>query len=313
MTQYHTKNMWWEYYPETNYAGGPAGAAYTPTAPSGAAELNPMPYPFNEEQTMPMAEYITEAVEAPGQDISTKQSFTKGLKIIDGKITQYMQNDTFIEWAFGIGEAPAGTTDNGGGAIPESFLLHYDIGGNEYTAYGCYIKEYTLEGSKGEYVKEGITFGAYDVKDEDVAGDAAPFITTAPANFEDIGATTITIDGGAITDLESIKLTVTNTYVENAAAGSYFHKYPLLIKRDVELEMEFMTYDEHLDDLLSENGFSDPIDIIINDFGFSYFKATNMKIKPESCNINTIPEKGMKKYKVTFEIGGASAFTFAAA
>ena len=312
MTVTHTKNAWWEYYPETNIAGGPAGAAYATTAPSGAAELNPCNYPFNEEQTFPMAEYITEAVEAPGQDISTKQSFTKGLKIHPGKLVQYMQSDTWIEWAFGIGEAPAGTSDNGGGALPETFLLHYDTGDNEFTAYGCHITEYTLEGSKGEYVKESVSFNAYDVQDEDVAGDAAPFVTTAVANFEDVGVTALSIDAVAVTDVESIKLTVTNTYVENAANGVYFHKYPYLIKRDVEIEMEFLTYEEHLDDLLTENGFTDPIDIIVNNFGFSYFKATNMKIKPESVNINTVPEKGMKKYKVTYEIGGASVFTFAA-
>jgi len=304
MTVTHTKGVWWEYYPETNFAGGPAGAAYATTAPSGAAELTPCNYPFNEEQTMPMAEYIQEAVEAPGQDISTKVPFTKGLKIISGKLVQYMQNGTWLDWALGI--APA---ESGGGALPKTFLLHYDNGQAEYTAYGCYITEYKLTFAKDDYIKENITFMAYDVQAEAVTPDAAPFDnTTAVGNFEDIGTTTITIDGVAITDLESGSVTVTNSYVEKPSAGSYFHKYPYLLKRDVEIEMEFMTYEgDHLLDMLGEA--ADPCTIVFTPLGKANFQATNMKPKPESVNINTIPEKGMKKYKVTFEIGGASAFT----
>ena len=304
MTVTHTKGAWWEYYPETNFAGGPGGALYATTAPSGAAELTPINYPFNEEQTFPMAEYIHEAVEAPGQDITTKQVFTKGLKIVPGKLIHYMQNSTWMDRALGIDPA-----ETGGGTLPKTFLLHYATGDNEFTAYGCYITEYKVSASKGEYIKEEVSFMAYDVQDEDVTADAAPFDTsTAVANYEDVGSTTITIDGIAIVDLESATITVTNTYVEGPHGGSYFHKYPYLIKRDVEIEMEFLTYaSDHLTDMLSET--ADLSTIVFTPFGKCNFSATNMKPKPESVNINTVPEKGMKKYKITFEIGGASVFT----
>ena len=112
MVVYHTKDGWWEYEMETNFAGGPAGAAYAKTTPSGAAELTPCNAPFNEEQTMPMAEYIHEAEEMAGQDISTKTVFTKGLKIIAGKIVQYMQNSIWLDLATGIVTM--------GGAFPSS-------------------------------------------------------------------------------------------------------------------------------------------------------------------------------------------------
>jgi len=303
MTVTHTKGVWWEYYPETNIAGGPSGAAYATTAPSGAAELTPCNYPFNEEQTMPMAEYIQEAVEAPGQDISQKVVFTKGMKIIPGKLSQYMQNSTWLDWALGI--APVG---NGGGALPKTFLLHWDDGNVEYTAYGCYITEYKLSISKGEYVKEEVTFMAYDVQAEAVAADDPPFDeTTAVANFEDVGTTTITIDGSAIVDLDNAAITITNSYTEGTP-GSYYHKYPYLLKRDVEIEMEFLTYEgDHILDMLSET--ADPCTIVFTPLGKCNFEATLMKPKPESVNINVIPEKGMKSYKVTFEIGGKSVFT----
>jgi len=305
MTVYHTKDGWWEYYLETNFGGGPAGAAYATVAPSGAAELLPCNAPLNEEQVMPMLEYIHEAVEMAGQDISTKTVFTKGAKAIPGKITQYMQNSVWLDMAAGI--APVG---NGGGALPKTFLFHYDNLVNQYTAYGCYITKYTLSGSKGaNYLTEVIEFTPYDVVDEDVAADVAPFdLTTAPANFEDVGTTTITIDGDAITDLISFTLTITPTYTEGPMGGSYFHKFPYLIKRDIELEMEWLTYDAHLDDLLNETHI-DPIDIVFTPMGYCNLSLTNMKIQPETSNINTVPEKGMKTYSCTFEIGGATVIT----
>lgn len=305
MVVYHTKDGWWEYEMETNFAGGPAGAAYAKTTPSGAAELTPCNAPFNEEQTMPMAEYIHEAEEMAGQDISTKTVFTKGLKIIAGKIVQYMQNSIWLDLATGI--APAET---GGGALPDSFLLHYDNLVNQYTAYGCHITKYTLSGNKGaEFLKEEIEFNAYDVVDEDVVADVAPFdLTTAPANFEDVGTTTITIDGNAIADLESFTLVIENIYTEGPQGGTYLHKYPYLEKRNVELEMEFFTFDEHLDDLLTE-AYVDPIDIIFEPMGKANLTLTNMHIQPESTNINVMPEKGMKRWKTKFEIGGATVIT----
>lgn len=299
----HTKATWWEYEMETNFAGGPAGAAYAKTTPSGAAELTPCNYPYNEDQTFPMAEYMHEAVEAPGQDISTKLTITTGLNVVSGQIVQYMQNSTWLDLALGI--APVET---GGGALPDTFLLHYDMGQNEFTAYGCRITEYILESSAPGAMKETIKFDAYDVVDEDVVADAAPFdATTAIANHEDVGTTTITIDAGAIVDLRVVKLTVTNAYSEEHA-GSYFNKYPFLLKRDVEVEMEFNTYDEHLDDMLSET-LTDPIDLVFTPLGKANFSATNMKTKPETVNINVVPQKGLVNYKVTYEIGGASVFT----
>ena len=303
MTVTHTKGWWWEYYPETNYAGGPSGAAYATTAPANATELTPCNHPFNEEQTMPMAEYIQEAVEAPGQDITQKTTFTKGLKIIPGKLVQYMQNAAWFDRAVGIDPA-----ESGGGALPKSFLLHYDDGNVEYTAYGCYITEYKISGSTSDYLKEEVSFDAYDVQAEAVAADDPPFdLTTAVSNFEDVGTTSVTIDGVAIPDLLNFAITITNTYSPKPA-GSYFHKYPYLLKRDVEIEMEFETYEgDHILDMLSET--ADPCTIVFTPVGKLNFSATNMKPKPESVNINVVGEKGLKNYKVTFEIGGAGAFT----
>ena len=305
MTVIHTKSYWWKYLAETNIAGGDAGIAYATTVPAADTNLVKCSHPFNEEQTMPMAEYIQEALEAAGQDISTKQTFTKGVKIIPGKLVQYMHDGIWLDWALGI--APAG---NGGGGLPKTFALHYSVndGTTEYTAYGCYITEYKLSAAKGDYIKEEITFPAYDVQAEVVAETDQAFLATAIKNFEDVGTTTITIDGTVITDLQNVSVTVTNTFTEGPTPGSFFHKLPYLLKRDVEIEMEFYTYasDPLLDMLIETAALST---IVFTSLGAVNFEATNMKPKPESVNINTVPEKGMKAYKVVFEIGGASAFT----
>lgn len=304
MSTTHTKGWWWQYYPETNYGGGPAGAAYAMTAPSGAAELTPCNHPYNEDITQPMSEFIHEALECAGQDISTKTPMTKGQEGIPGKWIQFMQNATWIDWALGI--APV---EGGGGALPKTFLVHYDNGQDEFTSYGNKIDVYKLSGVVDDYLKEEIDFSPFQVKAEVVAGDADPFdLATAVANFQDIGTTTITIDGVAITDLQSFTFTVTNTYKGGGAGGTYYSKFPYLEKRDVELEMEFFTYEnDHIKDLLSET--ADPCTIVFEPMGYANLSMTEMQVKPKSVNISTAPAKGMVTYKVTFEIGGKSVFT----
>lgn len=305
MTVTHTKGAWWEYYAETNYAGGPAGAAYATTAPSGAAELTPCNLPYNEMQTMPQIGYDHEALDAAGLDISTKIAATKGMTTKPGKLVQYMQNGVWLDYALGISPV-----ESGGGALPPSFLLHWDNGNVEYTAYGCYITKYTLTATPKSFIKEELEFDSYDVQAEVVEGDTPWYSTDTILNFKHIGTTTITIDGTAITDVQSVKVTVTNSYhpPDKKQAGSYFHKFPFLLKRDVEIELEFLSYEgDHILDELTEA--ADPCTIVFTPLGGANFSATNMQVKKGSTNIHEVPEKGLWSYKATFEIGGAAVFT----
>jgi len=297
----HTKDMWWEYYLETAIAGGPAGAAYATTAPSGAAELTPCNYPYNETQTMPHAEYVQEALEGPGQNITVKQTFTKAKKVLPGKIKQYVQNATWVDMAI------AGT----GGALPATFLFHYDDGQNQLTAYGCYITKYTFHSITKEAMDETLEFNAYDVEDEDVVMDTSPWDATAVFNHEDLA---VTIGGQTCETVKEVTVEITKTYTEGPAGGSYLHKFPLLKKIDIEITVEWEDYNINAttgvniwDDLLTEAATADLA--ITVDTGTKVLTATCMKVKPESTNINEIPEKGTKSYKATFEIGGACALS----
>jgi len=300
MTTTHTKSTWWEWGMESNYGGGNAGIAYATTAPN-AGTLTPCNSHYNEEQILPWAVYIHEVVEQAGQDVNEKLTLTKGYDSILAKITQYQQNTTWIDLALGIDPV-----ETGGAALPDSFFFHFDNGQAEYTAYGCYITKYTLSTKSRDYMKEIIEFLNYDVKAEAIVGDDAPFdIATVVSNHKDYGTTTITIDGTVIEDSSSATLTVTNHYVEQDAkgGGSYPHKFPYFLKRDIEVDMEFLTYASNplLDDLVEAASFAT---LVFTPFGKGNLQLTNMKVKKDSVNAHSIPEKGMIKYKVIFEIGG---------
>lgn len=310
----HTKDMKWEYHAETNIAGGPAGAAYSYTAAASADELDPVNLPYNEEQIMPFIEYTQEPVEHAGQDISTKTTIITGIKYIDGKITQYMQNITWLDWALGISPA-----ETGGGAVPKTFLLQWTNGLATYTSYGCYIKKYTLSGTPNSALKEVLEFGHVKTEEEGATFDTAWYIpsSTAVATFEDIASsdpdTGLTVGGNNVTQLNSFEIRVENIYTEEPHAGAYYHKFPYLLKRNVEIDLEFEVdlYDEVWDAVFAETTIANLLHtILINPLvGSDQFQATNMKVKNESTNLSTIPEKGIRKWKGTFEIGGASAFT----
>lgn len=303
----HTKDMKYEYYPETNIAGGPAGAAYSYTVAASAAELTPFNCGLNETATMPMTTYLQEAKEHAGQDVATKTTFTTGITYTDGKIVSYMQNGTWLDWACGISPA-----ESGGGAVPKTFLLQWTNGLATYTSYGCYIKKYTLTGSgPNTELKETLDIGHVKTEEEGTTFDDPWYdSSTAISNFEDVGTTTITVGGNAVTVLNSFEVRIENTYSEGPHGGAYYHKYPYLLKRNVEIDLEFEAdlYDEIWDTIFTTEAAS-LVTIVFTPLGKANFSATNMKIKPETLNISEIPEKGIKKWKGTFEIGGACVLT----
>ena len=306
----HTSSECWKYTIETNYAGGSAGAEYALTAPIYAA-LVACNQPYNETQTMPWGAYEKVAEASAGQGASTKITFTKSYKVRDGKISQYMQNATWLDLA--IADAA--------GSLPSSFLIHWAEGQNQYTSYGCYISEYKLTGPKDDYLREELTIKAYCTVDEDVGSWAVSWNATAVANFQDIGTggtyaapkIKITTTGATvypIVVLEDVAVTITNNYREGGQAGSYYAQFPYLETRECEIEMTHLDY---IATLIAEQSVyaaaTDLVTILFDDLGKAGFSATNMKIKPETINVAENPEKGMKRYKATWEIGGACVLT----
>ena len=298
MTTVYSGKMWRGKYDETNFAGGKDGAAYAETEPT-LANLKAMNYTFNETQELPVAEYNQEAMEAAGQNASTKQTFTTDKTILPGKMVQVVQNADWLEKAIGAGN---GSDD---GLVPQNSWCEVNYDGKRVkAAYGCYTKTYTLDVPKPKDLpKETVEYDVYDVE---TVGTPANFstanvwLTTAAIKHS---AFTVTINTVDLLDFESLKLIVTNEYTEKQG-GEELHKYPRLSKQSWEVEISTYDYVASLDDL--ETSAADLFTIVIVGWDGSTVTLTNMKIKPESVNIKEIPEKGMKLYSATYEIGGAS-------
>ena len=221
MTTYYSGKMWRGKYDETNFAGGKEGAAYAEIEPA-LADLKAMNYTFNETQELPVAEYNQEAMEAGGQNASTKQTFTTDKTILPGKMVQVVQNADWLEKAIGAGN---GSDD---GLVPQNSWCEVNCDGKRVkAAYGCYTKTYTLDVPKPKDLpKETVEYDAYNAKTVGTPTNFATAVawdTTAAKKHSDFsviidaayqvvdvgGAKTITTDTGlAATTVYSFKINV---------------------------------------------------------------------------------------------------------
>ena len=290
-----SEDYWKGYDDETNFAGGVAGIAYAETEPANTAALTSQSFPTNETQEYPALEYDQQALEAAGQKMQVKNTFTVDKTFTPGKMIQYVQDNLWIT------KAMAGTS----GAVPVgSWCEVFKDGQRIRAAYGCYDTLYTLELSKTEAPKETIEYKSYDVKDTGTPAnfsDAKVWLTTALKKHSDF---TVTVDGGTVVDFDTLKLTITKEYTEKQS-GEELHKYPYLQKQFWEVELSTFNYDsDHFLDL--ETSAADIFPLTIAGWGQT-LTLVNMKIKKDSLNIKEVPEKGLKLYSCTFEIGGDSS------
>jgi hypothetical protein len=151
-------------------------------------------------------------------------------------------------------------------------------------------------------------YTVYNVKDVGTPGnfsDAKVWDTTAPKEHFDFR---VAVDGTDLNDWENVVISTNLEYTEKPA-GQELHKYPYLQKQDWTVEISTYDYAGVLDDLETESAslieFECDVDYIDN-AGTTVLEFTNMKIQPDSVNIKEVPEKGMKLYTFTLEIGGNS-------
>jgi hypothetical protein len=294
----HSNTYWNGRLTETNYAGGSAGAAYAKTEPANTAALTSQNYPFNETQTFPVLEYDQEAVEAAGQPADVKQTFTKSATILPGKKAQYLQLDDWIDWIIA-------QKDNEGGLPATSWCEVYKDGQRLRAVYGCYMTQYTLSWDGAGWPKEEIEYNAYEVIDVVTGANfstAKAWDTTAPSTHKSM---VLTIDSVEY-EVKSLSMPVTLKYVspDNKQSSDYFHKFPYFEKFETwELAFEIYAYDsDHFLDL--ETVAADLFTITLAGFAAKTLTLNQMKVKKDTLNIKDVPEKGMKLYAGTFEIGG---------
>lgn len=294
----HAKDYWNGYLTETNYAGGSAGAAYAKTEPANTAALTAQNYPFNEAQPFPVLEYDQEAVEAAGQAADVKQTFTRTANILDGKKIQFLQNATWIDWIID-------QKDNEGGLPDASWCEIYKDGQRLRAAYGCYMTNYVLSWDGAGWPKEEFDYKAYEVIDVVTGANfstAKTWATTAPSTHKSM---VLTVDSVTY-EVKSLTMTVPLVYIEpdSKQSGTFFHKFPYFSKfENWDIEFEVYAYDsDHFLDLETET--ADLFVITLAGFGAKTLTLNNMKVKKDTLNIKDMPEKGLKLYSGTFEMGG---------
>jgi len=289
----HTKDFWLATLAEANYAGGLAGIAYAETQPTAIGELTAQNYLFNENFAFPQVEYIQEKIKAASQDIATVATATKDYKVRPGKLKHYVCNSTWIDRAI------AGT----GGVLPASWATVFHDMQRLRFAPGCYVQEYKFHTKGGEFPSEEITYGAYNVKACTYAGARVECTLTGLKTHKDF---TFTIGGTAIADMKEATLTIKKKFIvdDEKAATSLYHKFPYLEEfEEITLEVEHTDYPAYLLDLETEAATMRVVTIA--GWGKTLTLA-NMKAQNEAIDLS-IPEKGVKRYKATLEMGGAVA------
>ena len=295
MTTNYSEEYWKGRFTETNFGGGSAGAAYAKTEPANTAALTSLNYPENETQENPTKEYIHESKEAAGQGVDTVQTFTTDETITDGKMIQAFQTPYYLEAA----------VDDDGGDLPANSWCEVFPDGNELkAAYGCYVKELSLTFPKApDLIKEEVTYGAYDVID--VVTDANFSTAKAWDSTNKPGCTaSITIDTVLLNHYQDATLTISKEFREKGA-GCGLHKYPYLVKRTIELEVNSDEYIKELKDLEVSTVTPFTIVIVIT-YAATTRTLTLTNMRTKESNIREIPSKGMKTNSITFEIGGVT-------
>lgn len=289
----HTKNFWQADHVETNYAGGLAGALYAGTQPTAIGELTANPYLFNENYQTPQVEYVQVPIKAASQDVATVISATQDFKVTPGVRKQHVIDATMLDRAI------AGTA----GALPASWAtVFHDMQRLRY-AYGCYLQEYVFHTKGGEWPYEQITHGAYNVVACTYAGAKKDFTITGVKRHSDF---TLNIAAAAITDLKELTLTIKKKFIADGEKNStaFYHKFPYFEEFEaIEVEATFTDYPAWMVDLETEAATMRAITIA--GWGKT-LTLSNMKLKQNGSDL-TIPEKGIKRYKAIFEMGGAVA------
>jgi hypothetical protein len=217
---------------------------------------------------------------------------------------------TLTGWvvADGFNIAHAGKAARTAGTVPNNSWTEINYDGAKYRgAYGCYVTEYKLILNKTDTPKEEIIYPAVNVK---TVTDANLDVAVHP-NYSEVAKkhSDFTVNcQAALEDWESITLTITCKYTEKGG-GVELHKYPKLIKVDWEIEVSTYDYNSTLLGY-TESATESLFTCTIAGWGKT-LTLTNMHVKPESTNEKEVPEKGMKLYTYTCEIGGKSVASLA--
>lgn len=285
MTYDHTKDIKMSYKVETAYASGKGSNKYDSTvmAAGDSASMTAMNF-IQEGFTIPQVVYDRVDVRGPGDGADTVHPFVAGYDWEKMKLTipVFIQNSTWLDAAI---QASAG-------AIPTSYLFHFEGEGKVFDFIGCVLEQYTLKAGD-KFPFETLVFNVYDVKTGNAFTTPAhpAFNTAQPKINKDI---TLNIAANAFSTMKSLTLDLKLNFPEPTVAGKYQRYDPVLISREYTLD-----YEAEYDPVpIKWDGSTEALTVrtaIVNQ-GYKSLTSTNLRLKDGFTNeypiYGIIPKKG---------------------
>ena len=127
------------------------------------------------------------------------------------------------------------------GETPPSYTIHAYNTIESYQAFGCVIKDYTLECKAEQLCTQNITFLHHktdNITPDWTAPTAIVYNTAVRQHFSDVA---IVINGYNISDLfmKGFTLKITNEFHPTVILDGYYRKAPVLKSRNITMDVEF--------------------------------------------------------------------------
>lgn len=311
----HTQNIKIAYAVETNYACGNNSVSTTKYACNAfadteVADLTAMNAPYSSGPSLGLPKVNRKKIRPVGRGANYAKSLDVGYEYGEFTYTQAIQNQTWIQAAI---QAAAG-------AIPTSYVFHLEIPGVDgvmdyFDLCGCVLQKYEVDMGEDDWPTETLTFLYYDLVDGVAITDAADALVPTDAQPSTKRDMAFTMDGDAMTDLATLKLTIENTLIDAMVASKHLRQDPSLKFRDITGEAEFTTDAAAImGDSLARNGALTAINTIplilsLNNAS-NTLTLTEMYCKTDS--LGEIPDTTENIiFKTEFEQGGDCALTYA--
>lgn len=237
----HSYTSWYGIFEEAYYAGTSAAYDVTPLVEGTVITTGDVAALYQANKSMKLVVPDSTMERTPLKEIGAglypDDIIDQRVKYEDGRIEQYVQSKVYIQSAMGINVAEDTTAP---GETPPSYTIHAYNTIESFEAYGCVIKDYTLECKVDELCKETITFLHH--KTANVTDYTPPtgtiYKTAGRLHFSE---TAITVDSNSIDDMyiKGFSLKITNEFHPTITLEDYYRRMPVLKARTIDMEIEF--------------------------------------------------------------------------
>jgi hypothetical protein len=202
--------------------------------------------------------------------------------------------------------AVTGTAGNEGQVPKGTWFETFKNGQRIYDAFGNYITKFDLDIKAGsEGIKQTIEYDTYNVKASSYAGLFKDWLSPydSPTYIWDEFALAV---NGVDSALVTAKLTIENNFIprDEKQSASVNHKFPYFFSANFTLEVTQRNYDLELFTALEQSTVL--LVPIVLEWDTHAIIITNLKMVKDTNNEKTMPEKGIKEYSYSLDIGDAA-------